>query len=94
MSLGFPVKVDWGGPDDSAEVVYDPPPEVVILSAEVCREYYEEKNIYVILDWLEDKYGWCINGVELLNEGTLKRDSMLPFFTLVLETGKPRVGRW
>ena len=46
MSLGFPVKVDWDGPDDSAEVVYDPPPEVVILSAEVCREYYEEKDIY------------------------------------------------
>ena len=67
MSLGFPVKVDWDGPDDL--------PEVVILSAEVCREYYEEKDIYVIHDWLEDKYGWLedkygwyINGVELLNE--------------------------
>ena len=68
-------------------------PEVVILSAEVCREYYEEKDIYVILDWLEDKYGWRINGVELLNEGTLKRDGMLSFFTLVLETGNQRVGR-
>ena len=85
MSLGFPVKVDWDGPDDL--------PEVVILSAEVCREYYEEKDIYVILEWLEDKYGWCINGVEFLNEGTLKPDSMLSFFTLVLETGNKRAGR-
>ena len=85
MSLGFPVKIDWDGPDDL--------PEVVILSAEVCREYYEEKDIYVILEWLEDKYGWCINGVEFLNEGTLKPDSMLSFFTLVLEAGNQRAGR-
>jgi len=68
MSLGFPVKVDWDGPDDFPEVVYDPPPEVVILPAEVCRQYYEEKDIYVILEWLEDNYCWCINGVEFLNE--------------------------
>ena len=60
MSLGFPVKIDWDGPDDL--------PELLVLPAEVSREYYEEKDIQVILDWLDGEYGWCINGVELLNE--------------------------
>lgn len=70
MSLGFPVKVDWDYDFYDEEGLTKPPvpPEVVILSAEVCREYYEEKNIYVILDWLEDEYSFCINGVEFLNE--------------------------
>ena len=61
MSLGFPVKVDWDGPDDL--------PEVVILPAEVCRRYYykeSQNDIWQLLDWLEGKYGWCVNGVEFL----------------------------
>ena len=58
MSLGFPVKIDW-----EDQMIYGS----LILSAEVCREYYEEKDIQ-LLDWLEGEYGWCINGVELLNE--------------------------
>ena len=66
MSLGFPVKVDWDYDFYDGEYRPNDFPEVVILSAEVCREYYEEKNIYVILDWLEDEYGFCINGVEFL----------------------------
>jgi hypothetical protein len=60
MSLGFPVKIDWDGPDDL--------PELLVLPAEVCREYYEEKDIQVILDWLDSEYDWCINEVKLLNE--------------------------
>lgn len=60
MSLGFPVKIDWDGPDDL--------PELLVLPAEVCRQYYEEKDIQVILDWLDSEYDWCINEVKLLNE--------------------------
>ena len=60
MSLGFPVKIDWDGPDDL--------PELLVLPAEVCREYYEEKDIQVILDWLDSEYDWCINEMKLLNE--------------------------
>ena len=60
MSLGFPVKIDWDGPDDL--------PELLVLPAEVSHEYYEEKDIQVILDWLDSEYDWCINEVKLLNE--------------------------
>ena len=68
MSLGFPVKVDWDYDFYDGEYRPNDLPEVVILPAEVCRKYYEEKDIWQLLDWLVDEYGWRINGVELLNE--------------------------
>ena len=58
MSLGFPIKVDWDGPEDL--------PEVIILPTEVSKIYLKTKDIWEIFFWLENNYGWCINEVELL----------------------------
>ena len=60
------INIDWETDGENVDL-----PSEVNIPVRIEKTYREDKNDYVITDWLSDEFGWLVNSYEIKDKNKI-----------------------